>query len=130
MFSACTSTMGRIRPADTSDQARRAAKMEGMSEAETTEQIPLPPVSFTFLVISLRAQAEMQMGLMQYGDEEASKPDLRLARHTLEIMAMLLEKTKGNLTLEEQRLLENSLTELRFRFVQTSDELAKTAPPA
>ena len=43
------------------------------------------------------------------------------------MMAVLLEKTRGNLTLEEQRLLENSLTELRFRFVQVSDELSKAA---
>ena len=43
------------------------------------------------------------------------------------MLGVLLEKTKGNLSLEEQRLLENSLTELRFRFVQVSDEAAKPA---
>ena len=102
--------------------------MRGMSEAENTEQIPLPPASFSFLVISLRAQVEVQLGLMQYGEEEPAQPDLLLARHTLDMMGMLLEKTKGNLSLDEQRLLENSLTELRFRFVQTSDDLAKAAP--
>jgi hypothetical protein len=42
-------------------------------------------------------------------------------------MGMLLEKTKGNLSLEEHRMLENSLTELRFRYVQVSDEVAKAA---
>jgi len=42
-------------------------------------------------------------------------------------MAILQEKTRGNLTLEEQRMLENSVTELRFRFVQISDEVAKAA---
>jgi len=42
-------------------------------------------------------------------------------------MAMLLEKTKGNLSMEEHRTLENSLTELRFRYVQVSDEVAKAA---
>ena len=42
---------------------------------------------------------------------------------------MLLEKTKGNLDLEEQRLLENSLTELRFRFVQVSDEVSQGGVP-
>jgi hypothetical protein len=99
-----------------------------MSEAENTEQIPLPPASFSLLVLSLRAQVEVQLGLMQYGEEEPAQPDLRLARHTLDMMGMLLEKTKGNLSLDEQRLLENSLTELRFRFVQTSDDLAKAAP--
>ena len=42
---------------------------------------------------------------------------------------MLHEKTKGNLSLEEHRMLENSLTELRFRYVQVSDEVAKAAAP-
>ncbi len=106
-----------------------------MSDAETRPetqedfQIPLPPPSFTFIVLSLRAQAEMQLGLMHFGEEgeEKPQPDLRMARHTIDLMAVLLEKTKGNLALDEQRLLENSLTELRFRFVQVSDEVAKAA---
>jgi hypothetical protein len=88
---------------------------------------PLPPASFSFLVLSLRAQTEMQLGLMHYGEEEKPEPDLELARHGIDLMAVLLEKTKGNLSLEEHRLLENSLTELRFRFVQVSDDVAKAA---
>jgi hypothetical protein len=80
---------------------------------------PLPPATFEFLVISLKMQAEMQMGLIQV-TEEKPEPDFRIARHTIDVLAMIQEKTKGNLTLEEQRLIENSLTELRFRFVQES----------
>jgi hypothetical protein len=95
--------------------------------AEDDVRLPMPPASFSFIVISLRAQAEMQLGLMQFGEEEKQPPDLPLARHTIDLMAVLLEKTKGNLAIEEHRLLENSLTELRFRFVQVSDEMAKTA---
>ena len=68
----------------------------------------------------------MQLGLVRF-DEDDEKPDLLLARHTIDMMAVLLEKTKGNLTLDEQRLLENSLTELRFRFIQVSEEQAKAA---
>lgn len=95
-----------------------------MSDAE---QIPLPPASFTFLVLSLRTQAEMQLGLMHFGEDEKPQPELPLARHTIDMLGVLLEKTKGNLTLDEQRLLENSLTELRFRFVQVSEESAGAA---
>ena len=104
-----------------------------MSDVDTNDQIPeeyrapLPPASFTLLVLSLRAQCEMQLGMMHFGEEEKPKPDLDIARHTIDLMAILLEKTKGNLTLDEQRLLENSLTELRFRFVQISDEVSKAA---
>ena len=96
-------------------------------DASEQQSIPMPPATFTFLVLSLRAQAEMQLGLMQFGEgkEEKPEPDLPPARHSIDLLAMLLEKTKGNLRLEEQRLLENSLTELRFRFVQVSEEPAR-----
>jgi hypothetical protein len=102
------------------------AKMKQMSDAD--EQIPLPPASFAFLVLSLRTQAEMQLGLMHFGEEEKPQPELPLARHTIDMLGVLLEKTKGNLTIEEQRLIENTVTELRFRFVQISEESAKAAP--
>ncbi|MBI4875167.1 MAG: DUF1844 domain-containing protein [Acidobacteria bacterium] len=105
-----------------------------MSETERTttepneEEFPLPPVSFEFLTLSLKTQAEMQLGLLHFGEEsERPKPDLRLARHTIDLLSLLQEKTRGNLTLEEQRLLDNSLTELRFRFVQVLEETSKKA---
>src|SRR5690349_1717405 len=88
----------------------------------------LPPASFSFLVFSLRAQTEMQLGLMQFGEDEKVEPDLELARHSIDLLAVLAEKTKGNLSMEEQRLLENSLTELRFRYVQACEK-AGQAPP-
>ncbi|MGC9948358.1 MAG: DUF1844 domain-containing protein [Bryobacteraceae bacterium] len=91
---------------------------------------PLPPATFEFLAESLRLQAEMQLGLMRLGAEDQPPADLDLARHTIDLMAMLQEKTRGNLSLEEQRLLENSLTLLRFRFVQVADEARKTAQAA
>ena len=102
-----------------------------MSEEESVQpnddyEMPLPPPSFTFLILSLRAQVEMQLGLMQFSEEEKPEPDLRMARHTIDLMGVLKDKTKGNLELEEQRLLENSLTELRFRFVQVSESVSKT----
>ncbi len=89
--------------------------------------MPLPPASFGFLVLSLRTQAEMHLGLMRFDEEEKPEPDLDLARHAIDLLAILLAKTKGNLEIDEQRLLENSVTELRFRFVQASDEQAKAA---
>lgn len=59
------------------------------------------------------------MGLYSMTGEEPAK-DLAMARHAIDLLAVLRYKCKGNLSLEEQRLLENSLTELRFRFVQAS----------
>ncbi|HYI92122.1 MAG TPA: DUF1844 domain-containing protein [Bryobacteraceae bacterium] len=90
-------------------------------EVPNPEEMPLPPATFEFFVLSLKMQAEMSMGLIHFGDEQdRPKPDLRVARHSIDLLAMISEKTKGNLTMDEQRLIENSLTELRFRFVQVS----------
>lgn len=89
-------------------------------------EIPIPPANFEFLVISLRSQAEIQLGLLHFGDEkDRPQPNLPLARHSIDMMAMIQEKTRGNLSMDESRLLENSLTELRFRFVQVSEELGR-----
>ncbi len=100
---------------------------EDPSEPQAGERIPLPPASFEFLALSLRTQAEIQLGLMHFGPEnERPQPDFDLARHSIDLLAMLQEKTKGNLTLEQQRLVENSLTELRFRYVQALEESKKS----
>jgi hypothetical protein len=101
-----------------------------MAESENTPvsapDHDVPPASLEILVVSLRMQAEMNLGLLHFGDEkDQPEPDLRAARHAIDLLAMLQEKTRGNLTLEEQRMLENTVTELRFRYVQSSEEQAQ-----
>jgi len=83
----------------------------------------LPPPDFDFLVYSLRIQAELNIGLLPFG--ETRKPDFDLGRHNIDLLAMLQEKTKGNLSSEEQRSLDNSVTELRFRWVQAKEQHAR-----
>ena len=107
-----------------------------MSETDSTaaareaESIPLPPATFDYLVFSLRTQAELSLGLLHFGEEkEKPEPDLGAARLAIDLLAMLQEKTRGNLALEEQRLLDNSLTELRFRYVHAVEERGKPAQP-
>jgi hypothetical protein len=91
---------------------------------ESMPDFPIPPASFALLVESILMQTQIQLGLLRFGEEkEDAEPNLPLARHSIDMLAMLQEKTHGNLTVEEQRLIENGLTELRFRFVQISDEL-------
>jgi hypothetical protein len=86
---------------------------------------PLPPATFEFLVYSLKMQAEMQMGVFPFAEEQPEEPNLPAARHAIDLLAMISEKTRGNLSMEEQRLVENSLTELRFRYVQATESKAK-----
>ena len=58
------------------------------------------------------------------------KPELPAARHAIDLLSMIAEKTRGNLALDEQRLIENALTELRFRFVQVSEQKPLEKRPA
>lgn len=97
--------------------------------AENTD-FSLPTPNFGFLVESILMQAQVQLGLLHFGGEDdKEQPNLPLARHSIDLLAVLQEKTKGNLTVEEQRLLENGLTELRFRFVQVSEQVKRAAEP-
>ncbi|MCU0226304.1 MAG: DUF1844 domain-containing protein [Bryobacterales bacterium] len=94
------------------------------------EDFPVPPADFSFLVYSLTTQAQLQLGLLHLDPEKPSQPNLPIARHTIDLLAMLQQKTQGNLSLQERLLLENSLTDLRFRFVQVSADSTSSAPPA
>jgi len=97
----------------------------------SAQDYPLPPATFEFLVLSLRTQTEMHLGLLFTGEEkEQPEPDFRIARHSIDLLAMLQEKTRGNTTLEEQRLIENTVTELRFRFVQAMEQHQKRSAAA
>lgn len=102
-----------------------------MADNDFPRDYPIPPANFTFLIESILMQTQIQLGLLSFGekDEKPTEPNLPLARHSIDMLSMLQEKTRGNLTIEEQRLIENGLTELRFRFVQISDELKKGSQP-
>ncbi len=79
------------------------------------------PIDFYTFVLSLGSSAFVHLGDTPHPETgEAVPPNLPLAKQTIDILAMLAEKTKGNLPAEEARFLENLLTDLRFRFVQRS----------
>jgi len=92
------------------------------SQAQGARPQP-PPASFELLVLSLAMQAQIELGFG--GQQQDQTPNLDLARHTIDLLGVLQEKTKGNLSLEEKRLLENTLTELRFRYIQAVEEINK-----
>jgi len=87
--------------------------------APQVEVEPPPPaaedIDFTTFLISLAANAMTHLGEGPEG--EAPKPNLPLARQTIDIIALLQQKTRGNLSGEEERLLESILYDLRMRFV-------------
>jgi hypothetical protein len=78
-------------------------------------------LSFTAFVISLASTAAIHLG--DVPDPETGRPgppNLEGASQMIEILALLDQKTRGNLSAEERQVLEQVLYELRLRFVQVS----------
>lgn len=76
------------------------------------------PVTFSLFLQSLAQQTLMAMGVIPWPDSGLVKPNLDHARETIDILTILHEKTKGNLTTSEQRFFDSVLYELRVTFVQ------------
>ncbi|MBW1681088.1 MAG: DUF1844 domain-containing protein [Deltaproteobacteria bacterium] len=91
---------------------------------ETTEEKqappPLPEVNFTSLIFSLSSSALFHLGEVADPQTGEKKQDLPLAKHAIDTIAMLREKTEGNLTDEEKKFIENVLADLRWRYVKAA----------
>jgi hypothetical protein len=92
------------------------AKASGIEE--------LPSIDFSTFVLSLSHSALMHLGEAPHPDSPegagAVEQNLPLARQTIDLIALLEEKTKGNLSGDEERLLHQVLFDLRMRFVELS----------
>ena len=84
-----------------------------------SEQTDRPQVSFVAFIFSLASNAAVHFGdLPDPTTNERRPPDLEAAAQLIEILAMLEEKTRGNLTAEERQLMDQVLFELRMRYVE------------
>lgn len=94
--------------------------IDGSTVRDADEQQAYASIDFSSFVMSLATQALMQLGEMQ-GPEGMNIPiDKQAAKQTIDIIAMLEEKTKGNLEDQERRLLDEILHNLRISFVKAS----------
>ncbi len=77
-----------------------------------------PTIDFYTFVLSLGSSAFVHLGDAPNPETgEAAPPNLEFAQQTIDLLDMLREKTRGNLTEEEQKFLENLLMDLRLRYV-------------
>lgn len=77
-----------------------------------------PRIDFTTFVLSVSSAAFMGLGLVPPGEGQEPEVNLELARQNIDLLELMWEKTKGNRTQEEDRLLEQLLFETRMRFVE------------
>ena len=105
---------GESAPAKPPRQPRR----EGWGPASAQQP---PQADFGFFLSSLSMQAMISLGELPHPATNQPQVELEQAKNLIDILGMLQEKTKGNLTPEEQGLLEDVLYELRLKYVQKTE---------
>ena len=88
--------------------------------AEHAQAKELPAVDFLNLVVSMSHSALFHLGDAPDPATGKLEKNLPLARQTIDILAMLQEKTRGNLNGEEERVLSHAIYDLRMRFVEVA----------
>lgn len=93
------------------------------ASAETQKEfggMPIPQMDFVTFVLSLAHSTSCHLGVAPDPETKTCEQNLPLAKETIDILGMLQEKTQGNLTGEEERILSEVLFDLRMAFVQAS----------
>lgn len=98
------------------------AKEEAEKEDQDKKQSPLPPADFSGLVSILASQAFFALGVIRNEEDKDKQiePDWQMARYHIDLLSMMEEKCKGNLTPDEEKLLSSTLEQLRMIFVRLS----------
>jgi hypothetical protein len=114
---------------ETQDKGFKVVDRRSGAEQPTAEQPASPAtegrpakevheIDFSTFVISLGSSALVHLGQLGHPGGEGQHRDLALAKQTVDILGMLAEKTRGNLTADENRLLEHLLYDLRLKYVE------------
>jgi hypothetical protein len=90
-----------------------------MTENDDKDASAQPTIDFGTFVMSLASSVLVHLGELPHPEAEAAQVNLALAKQTLDILGMLQDKTRGNLTEEESKLLGNLLYDLRMKYVTT-----------
>ncbi len=110
---------GELRDEKGPEEKKKETPKEEAPRGET-ETPPLPEVNFNSLVFSLSSSALLHIGEIADPNTGERKKDLALAKHAIDTVAMLKEKTEGNLTEEEAKFIDTILTDLRWRYVKAA----------
>jgi hypothetical protein len=108
---------------DTKDTPVDASSSAEVNTPTEQELPPRPPIDFPSYLLSYYTQGLVLLGEVPNPYTNKKEEDVEAARHTIDILTMLEQKTKGNLTKEEQQLLETVLYELRMKFMAKTDRI-------
>ena len=103
------------------------------SDAEDLAEADIPgahdPASFVNFAMSIASNAASALGMMEHPVSGKREVDLELGKHWIDVLGMLQQKTRGNLTPPEAKIIEGWLADLRMQYVSMTGP-AKSKPPA
>ncbi|MFH0762287.1 MAG: DUF1844 domain-containing protein [Candidatus Omnitrophota bacterium] len=100
---------------------KEAAEKEKENLKKEAKFVP-PQADFNFFATTLALQASIALGAIANPASNKKEEDLAQAKFIIDTLGMLKEKTRGNLTKEEEVLLENILYELRMQYVEKNKD--------
>jgi hypothetical protein len=106
--------------AEEKPQTQEGERIEEPPKEDRKQAVPLPEITFINLIFSLSTSALIQLGEIQDPVTEQLAKNLPLAKQTIDLIGMLKEKTKGNLTSDEEKVVQNILYDLRMRYVKAA----------
>jgi hypothetical protein len=111
-------------------QPGTGAKAAAESHAPSDEDIPdaEDPASFLNFMMSIASNAASALGMMEHPVTRQRDVDLELGKHWIDVIAMLQQKTRGNLSAQEKQILEGLLSDLRMQYVSLVNSATAKAP--
>ncbi len=100
------------------EKIKEQSPKESVSVDKQEEKFCLPEINFSTFIISLNTSALLHLGVIEEPATGKKNKNLPLGKQTIDILNMLEEKTRGNLTKEEEGLFKNILYDLRITYVK------------
>jgi hypothetical protein len=101
-----------------SEEPKEPASEEAAGPEEAQKDFPLPEINFSTFIFSLNTSVFVHLGVIEDPATGEKAKNLPFAKQTIDILGMLEEKTRGNLTDDEETMLKNILYDLRIIYVK------------
>ena len=101
-------------------EEKKGEEFQGEDSPEQEAEAVLPEINFINFLFSISTSALIQLGEIEDPISQQTVKNLPLAKQTIDLIGMLKEKTKGNLTPDEAKLIENILYDLRMRYLKAT----------
>ncbi len=103
------------------DEVKDQAQKETTPEERQEPEIHLPEINFATFIISLNASALVHLGVLEDPASGKKVKNLAMGKQTIDILSMMEEKTRGNLSKEEENMLKNILYDLKIIYVKEKE---------